>query len=382
MSPAEDEPRLARGIRSFSRVTIGAVLSIGDQAAALIGPASPTADDHDAPRALPTGSPDPDPRWRHFVIGTAFAAEDRAVELSRIANRAVGRVAPLTGWVFDAPMVRPARRRIESTIDGLIARGRREEELGRVQAAQLFNNGIEKAVASPKVDDLVGGVVGRVLDPVLDEALPKVLGNLQQNPDLLAPTVNAIVGEVLGPILDSAIPEVFTTLQDRPDEIVGLVNTIVGQALDPIMQQALPKVLGDIEQQPEMMLPLVTALVGKALDPIMAEALPKVLDDIAQQPEMMLPLVQSLVGEVLQPVLADALPQVIDILNEDPEAIRSLVRDQSTGIAADVAHTVRVRAVGADERIDRIVRRMTRRKPAGELAPGSKAALPPGGGGE
>lgn len=335
-----EEPRLARGIRSVSRVTLGAVLSLGEQAATLV---TPPDDDGGAPRALPSGAPEPDPRWRHLLVGTAFAAEDRVVEVSLLVSRVTDRVAPIAGWLIDSPLVGPARRRVETTIDGLIDRGRTEEAIGRAQAAQLFNNGLEKAVASPKIDEVVGGVVGRVLDPVLDQALPQV----------------------------------FTTLQDQPEQIVELVNAIVADALDPILKQALPKVLGDLGSEPELLLPLVTAIVGEALDPILAEALPKVLDDIGSQPEMMLPLVESLIGEALEPVLHQALPQVIEVLNEDPEAIRSLLRDQSTGMAADMAHTVRTRAVTADDRVDRLVRRITRRKPP-ELGSGSQSALPSG----
>src|SRR5690606_18096874 len=75
------------------------------------------------------------------------------------------------------------------------------------------------------------------------------------------------------------------------------------------------------------------------------------------------PLVMGIVDEALEPLLQQALPRVIDVLNEDPDAIRSLVRDQSTGIAVEMTETVRFKAADADDRIDRIVRRVLRRKP-------------------
>jgi hypothetical protein len=86
------------------------------------------------------------------------------------------------------------------------------------------------------------------------------------------------------------------------------------------------------------------------------------------------------VDEALEPLLQQALPRVIDVLNEDPDAIRSLVRDQSTGIAVEMTETVRFKAADADDRIDRIVRRVLRRKPLavpGPIAtPGPIAAGP------
>jgi hypothetical protein len=76
-----------------------------------------------------------------------------------------------------------------------------------------------------------------------------------------------------------------------------------------------------------------------------------------------MPLVMGIVDEALEPLLQEALPRVMVVLNEDPDAIRSLVRDQSTGIAVEMTETVRFKAADADERIDRIVRRVLRRKP-------------------
>lgn len=329
----QPELRIARGIRSMSQLAIGAVLSIGDQASSILAAASedhpvrashrelPPASD-DAPAAASDSAPatasegsgenSPDPRLRHLLIGVAFAAEDRAIALSQQALRTAAQLSPYASWMIDAPVIAPARKRALSAIDGLVERGRSEEELGRAEASLLFNGVIERAVTSTKVDDVVGDVVGRVLDPVLGEALPLVIGRLR----------------------------------DNPDELVPLVNAIVAEALDPILREALPKVLGNIEQQPEMMVPLV----------------------------------QALVGEALEPVLHEALPQVIEVLNEDPEAIRSLVRDQSTGIAADMAHTVRTRAAHADDNLDRAIRRVMRRKaqPTAALTAGSKGALPAG----
>jgi hypothetical protein len=120
-------------------------------------------------------------------------------------------------------------------------------------------------------------------------------------------------------------------------------------------------VLGELSDEPDLILPLVQSIVGRALQPILDQALPQVLDQISAEPELLMPLVEAIVDEALEPILRDALPKVMVVLNEDPDAIRSLVRDQSTGIAGEMTETVRVRAADADERIDRIVRRVLRR---------------------
>ncbi len=156
-----------------------------------------------------------------------------------------------------------------------------------------------------------------------------------------------------------------------------VVNDVVGRALDPILATALPRVLDDLGDQPELLVPLVESIVGAVLQPILQQAIPQVMDQMEGQPELLLPLVEAIVNEALEPILQDAMPKVLAMLNEDPDAIRSLVRDQSTGIAVEMTDTVRVRAATADERIDRIVRRVLRRaQPELEIVVPSRPALP------
>jgi hypothetical protein len=89
--------------------------------------------------------------------------------------------------------------------------------------------------------------------------------------------------------------------------------------------------------------------------------------------------VEAIIAEALEPILRQALPTVVEVLNEDPDTIRSLVRDQSTGIAGEMTDTVRARAASADDHLDRIVRRLTFRKPAKQLGPPPPAGPPPQG---
>jgi hypothetical protein len=299
VSDGDDRTRLPRTIRAASRVTVGALLALGDRTSTLLHSAA--GDDEPVPAA--------DPRWRHLVIGTAFVAEDAAVELSAGAQRAVDRVTPFTGWLWAAPAMSPVRRRVETSIDALIERGEREETLANQHASRMFAGTISTVTQSPVIDDVVNEVVGRVLGPVLDDALPKVMDTLQGEPELLVPLVDAIVGEVL----------------------------------EPIMQEAIPKALNGLEADPALLLPLV----------------------------------QAIVAEALEPILRQALPTVVDVLNEDPDTIRALVRDQSTGIVGEMADTVRTRAASADDHVDRIVRKLTFRKPVRKLAPQPPVPNPP-----
>lgn len=312
--------------------------------------AAAKADDVVVPFAAPGTPRPPEPDLRHVVIGVMTEAGELAVDLVGGATHLLGatadRVAPLTSWMWRAPLLDPVRRRTDDTIARLAERGRFEEQIARRQAHETFGLTVGSVSSSAIIDQVIEEVLGRNLQPILDGALPVAIGGLGDRPELLVPLVQSIVGEVLHPILETAIPSV----------------------------------MGDLQAKPEMILPLVETIVGKALQPILDQALPLVMDDIAGQPELIMPLVMAIVDEALEPLLQAALPRVIDVLNEDPDAIRSLVRDQSTGIAVEMTETVRFKAADADDRIDRIVRRVLRRKPASGLpSPGpAVAALPPG----
>jgi hypothetical protein len=356
------------------RLVLGAGLAVGDHVAAVVdeaaaraeadaldpllagraagaGHANPGGSGSEVAVPVATSGPEVDPDLRHVVIGAATEAGERAADLllgaTHLVSATVGWVAPVTGWAWRAPMLDPVRTRTEATVRRLAERGRLEEAVARRQAHETFGSVVGAVSASIVIDGVIEDVLGRNLQPILDSALPVALGGLG----------------------------------DRPELLVPLVESIVGQVLHPILETAIPSVMGDLQAKPELILPLVQTIVGKALQPILDEALPLVMDDIARQPELLMPLVMGIVDEALEPLLQAALPRVIDVLNEDPDAIRSLVRDQSTGIAVEMTETVRFKAADADDRIDRIVRRVLRRKPA-TVAPVDPAptqvALPAG----
>lgn len=339
------------------RLVLGAGLAIGDHVGAVIDEAAaraeadagaatgapaagaaayaPSGPEATTDVAVPTAAPAvvPPSNVRHVVIGAATEAGERATDLvlgaTHLLGAAVGRLTPLTAWAWRAPMLDPLRTRTDDTVRRLAERGRLEEAVARRQAHETFGLAVGAVSASVVIDGVIEEVLGRNLQPILEGALPTALTELQGRPELLVPLVESIVGQVLQPILDSAIPSV----------------------------------MGDLQTRPELIIPLVESIVGKALQPILDQALPLVMDDIARQPELIMPLVMGIVDEALEPLLQEALPRVIAVLNEDPDAIRSLVRDQSTGIAVEMTETVRFKAADADERIDRIVRRVLRRKP-------------------
>lgn len=138
------------------------------------------------------------------------------------------------------------------------------------------------------------------------------------------------------------------------DVVQDSVQVAVGELIDPLLDDMLPDVLAKLAAQPELLVPMVEALMPPLLDKI----LPDVMDRLAADPELMLPLINSLLG----PIMETALPTVLDQLAQDPDPVRALVWGQSTSIVTDMANVGRSAGVRADDRIERIARKVTFRK--------------------
>ena len=72
-------------------------------------------------------------------------------------------------------------------------------------------------------------------------------------------------------------------------------------------------------------------------------------------------MVDTVVDEVIWPIIDKVLPGVLERLQEDPEPIQSLVLNQSTSIAGELAGVARDTAARADDRVASVVDRILRR---------------------
>lgn len=109
---------------------------------------------------------------------------------------------------------------------------------------------------------------------------------------------------------------------------------------------------------------LFDRVVTAALEPVLDRILPDVLArlDSGRDRGQLIDLVESIVDEVLPPVVDRALPEVLGRLSAEPEPMRELVWGQGAGMADEVAARVQDAARHADERVDRIARRLRVRR--------------------
>ena len=331
------------------RATLGLAALVGTEVEALLRdgatrtPALPAVGEQTG--ADEAGDERPGTDWVHLAWGAAAAGGDRAARAAARLRAPIGVAADLGTWVLEAPPLAPATRRVRTTVHELVERGRIEDRTSRDAASALADRVLWTVVRSEVLDRVVVDVLHRAIGPALDD--------LSNRPEDLLALVQAIVADVIGPVLDQALPIALQKLGDQP-ELLG-----------PVLDGALPVALEALGSKPEL------------LAPVLDGALPLALTEIAKQPELLVPVLDAVVNEALEPMLREVLPLVFQVLADDPEAVRSLVRDQSTGVAADMAGSLRIQAARADDRVDKAVRRVLRRRPI--PAPEVPPALPPAG---
>lgn len=112
----------------------------------------------------------------------------------------------------------------------------------------------------------------------------------------------------------------------------------------------------------------VPGLADRLVDPVVDHVLDRAVPDVLTRLEsggdrpQLVELVESVVDDVLPPVVERALPEALGRLGADPEPVRDLVWGQGAGMANEVAGRVQEAARQADERVDRLARRLGLRR--------------------
>lgn len=273
-----------------------------------------------APGAPPE-EPAPPPRAIALAVGAIVEGRESAAALADTARRVAEPVAPLVAWTGRLPVIGSVRRATQRRLDEMARRGTDELGESRELVGQFVDTATDRAMASPAVPRLVDQMSDDLLPEVLAAILPVAIAELTRDP------------EVLGAVIDAVLPTAFSTLAEDPEALLGVVDAVIGPVI------------------------------------------PGVLDMLRDNPE----LIMGMIGPILEPMIDEVLPVALGKLNEDPSTVRSLVLDQSTGMATEMANLVRSRTVSADDMAESIVRRLTFRKPRVPALPaGDTSILPTG----
>jgi hypothetical protein len=262
-------PALRRTVERTTRLAVGALGSAVDAAGRVIsGPGEDDAVD---------ATTDAGPTTGDLIVGATMAAQERMLDTTERAARAVGRVTPLTRWMGELPLVRPGMEAVNRRVDELARRGAVERRESQALVAESVDGVIGSAVSSDLLGRTIDEVVADLLPGILEKALPSVLDQLAEQPELLVPMVDAL----LGPILDSALPEVLDKLAGQPELLVPMVSALLG----PILDTALPEVLDKLNQEPEVVRELVlgqsVSIVGEMTGVVRSRG--AVADDLVER---------------------------------------------------------------------------------------------------
>ena len=305
------------GLTTALRLGLGLVGAAVEQVARTVDPATPV-----------TTEP---PRAAALVVGAVVEGREAAAAVVDGVRRAAEPVAPLVRLAGRLPGVGALRDATSRRLDEVAARGRDELDESRTTVSRFVGTATERVATSAAVPELVDQMSGQLLPEVLAAVLPVAITALTRDP------------EVLGGVIDAVLPDAIDRLGAD------------AAALSPIIDAILPTVIDELAEDPAVLVRVVDAVIGPVLD----GALPQVLDMLAAKPE----LIMGMIGPILDPMIDEVLPVALGKLNEDPSTVRDLVRDQSTGMATEMAHLVRARTVSADDVAEGIVRRLTFRKP-------------------
>jgi hypothetical protein len=265
------------------------------------------------------------------AVGLADASGRRAVAVAAFGVRAV---AVAGGPVWRSAPAAPVRRAGRSVLDRLVEDGARRERLWSAETRVL--------------------VTERAVDAVLDAAIRYALVERVAGRLIAAGTLERVAGQVTG----SPLP--LRVVDDMLAE--GVTEPIVARVVEsPDLDRVVERVLSS---------PAVDGMITKVLDsPSTDRIVAQVLASPGLERLVVTVMESRLVDDLTDRVIAsEELQRVVTAVAQSP-MLRSAIAESSASMAGELAEEVRERTVVADDRAERVARRLLRRKPIPRMGP-------------
>ncbi|MDQ1246189.1 MAG: hypothetical protein QG597_556 [Actinomycetota bacterium] len=230
--------------------------------------------------------------------------------------------------------------------------------------------GFMRRAVEGALDATVGRVGDRVGDTArgLTEATAKqVIDDLE--PYLIAETVPRIVDGLTPYLIETIVPDVVDGVSRHIAEVT--VPEVMMGATPALVEQILPQLMDQL--QPYLELELVPRVVDALVPHLNASVAPELVD--ALMPKIEQEVAPRLVFSLMPMIRAEVVPQILDDIVDDPK-VRDLIREQSQGMILDGLERVRKILAQADDVVEKIVRRLFRRKARPLPGPLDVPALP------
>ena len=265
------------------------------------------------------------------AIGLADASSRR---IAGIAGFGVRAVVVVGGPVWRSPPAAPVRRASRSALDRLVEDGARHERLWSAET--------RVAVTERVVDVVVGAAIRYAI-------VERVVAQL-----IAAGTLERVAGQVT----ESPLP--LRVVDDMLSE--GVTDPIVARVVEsPDLDRVVERVLAS---------PAVDGVITKVLDsPSTDRIVTQVLASPGLERLIVTVMESRLVADLTDHVVhSPELQRVVTAVSQSPE-LRSAIAESSASLAGEVADQVRAKTVVADDRAERVARRLLRRKPVPRMGP-------------
>jgi len=265
------------------------------------------------------------------AIGLADASSRR---IAAIAGFGVRAVTVVGGPVWRSPPAAPVRRASRSALERLVEDGARHERLWSAET--------RVAVTERVVDVVVGAAIRYAL-------VERVVAQL-----LAAGTLERVAAQVT----ESPLP--LRVVDDILAE--GVTDPIVARVVEsPDLDRVVERVLAS---------PAVDGVITKVLDsPSTDRIVTQVLASPGLERLIVTVMESRLIADLTDHVVHSAeLQRVVSAVSQSPE-LRSAIAESSASLAGEVADQVRAKTVVADDRAERVARRLLRRKPLPRMGP-------------
>ena len=265
------------------------------------------------------------------AIGLADVSSRR---IAGIAGFGVRAVAVVGGPVWRSPPAAPVRRASSSALERLVEDGARHERLWSAETRVALTERIVDAVVGAAIRY---GVVERVVAQLI------AAGTLER---------------VAGQVTESPLP--LRVVDDMLSE--GVTDPIVTRVVEsPDLDRVVERVLAS---------PAVDGVITKVLDsPSTDRIVTQVLASPGLERLIVTVMESRLVADLTDHVVHSVeLQRVVSAVSQSPE-LRSAIAESSASLAGEVADQVRAKTVVADDRAERVARRLLRRKPVPRMGP-------------
>jgi uncharacterized RDD family membrane protein YckC len=198
--------------------------------------------------------------------------------------------------------------------------------------------------------DVIEGLMPKIRDEVAPELIEALLPRIEQEiaPQLVKALMPVIEAEVAPQLIESLMPRIKAEI--APELVDALLPKIRDEVAPQLIDGLMPKIRDEVA--PQLIDALMPRLTAEVAPELVRGLMPMIEAEVAPQ----------LVDSLLPKIRAEVVPTILEDIVDDPR-VRDLIREQSAGLFLDALEMLRENMADGDDIVERVIRRILRRKP-------------------